>query len=87
MWAKLERDGGMMRAPNPGPIATPLVHIYGAKSRIIEHRKAGSPSPFPPELIEVEIPESHHHVMIDQPLALVATLRALLAGWSADGAT
>jgi hypothetical protein len=24
--------------------------------------------------------------MIDQPLALVATLRALLAGWSADGA-
>jgi pimeloyl-ACP methyl ester carboxylesterase len=87
MWAKLERDGGMMRAPNPGPISTPLVHIYGAKSRIIEHRKAGSPSPFPPELIEVEIPESHHHVMIDQPLALVATLRALLAGWSADGAT
>jgi len=86
MWAKLERDG-MMRAPKPGPIATPLVHIYGAKSRIIEHRKAGQPSPFPPGMIEIEIPESHHHVMIDQPLALVATLRALLAGWSADGAT
>lgn len=86
MWAKLERDGGMMRAPSPGPITTPLVHIYGAKSRIIEHRKAGSPSPFPPGMIEIEIPESHHHVMIDQPLALVATLRALLAGWSADRA-
>src|SRR6185369_10882489 len=86
MWGKLERNGGMMRAPAPGPIATPLVHIYGAKSRIIEHRKAGSPSPFPPGLIEIEIPDSHHHVMIDQPLALVATLRALLAGWSADAA-
>jgi pimeloyl-ACP methyl ester carboxylesterase len=86
MWGKLERDGGMMRTHAPGPVATPLVHIYGAKSRIIEHRKAGSPSPFPPGMIEIEIPDSHHHVMIDQPLALVATLRALLAGWSADAA-
>jgi len=85
MWVKLERDG-MMHAPPPAPISTPLVHIYGAKSRIIEqYRQPGSPSPFPPEMIEIEIPDSHHHVMIDQPLALVATLRALLAGWSADG--
>jgi len=29
----------------------------------------------------VEIPEAEHHVMIDQPLALVAALRALLAVW------
>ena len=86
MWAKLERNGGMMRPPAPGRIKTPLVHIYGAKSRIIEHRRAGQPSPFPPGMIEIEIPDSHHHVMIDQPLALVATLRALLAGWSADSA-
>lgn len=27
----------------------------------------------------VELPEAHHHLMADQPLALVATLRALLA--------
>lgn len=33
------------------------------------------------------IPESYHHVLIDQPLALIAVLRALLAGWdsSAEG--
>jgi len=87
MWAKLDR-GGMMQqqaAAAPRGVRTPLVHIYGAKSRIVEHRKAGAPSPFPPGMIEIEIPDSHHHVMIDQPLALVATLRALLAGWSADG--
>ena len=32
---------------------------------------------------EIEIPDSHHHVMIDQPLALVAALRTLLATWPA----
>ena len=29
----------------------------------------------------VDIPEAQHHVMLDQPLALVAALRALLADW------
>lgn len=29
----------------------------------------------------VEIPQAHHHLMLDQPLALVAALRALLADW------
>ena len=31
--------------------------------------------------VEVEIPDAEHHVMIDQPLALVAALRTLLATW------
>ncbi|HEY1631526.1 MAG TPA: alpha/beta hydrolase [Rhizomicrobium sp.] len=30
----------------------------------------------------VTIPEAKHHVMLDQPLALVAALRALLADWN-----
>jgi pimeloyl-ACP methyl ester carboxylesterase len=29
----------------------------------------------------VEIPQAHHHMMLDQPLALIAGLRAILAGW------
>lgn len=29
----------------------------------------------------VEIPEAQHHIMLDQPLALVAALRALLTDW------
>jgi len=29
----------------------------------------------------IEIPEAHHHLMLDQPLAFVAVLRALLADW------
>ncbi|MDE1145102.1 MAG: alpha/beta hydrolase [Azospirillaceae bacterium] len=30
----------------------------------------------------IEIPEAHHHVMADQPLALVSALRALLTAWT-----
>ena len=81
MWAKLDRDRAMGDMTAPPAVATPMVHIYGAKSRIVEHRKAGAPSPFPPGMLEIEIPDSHHHIMIDQPLALVAALRALLAAW------
>jgi pimeloyl-ACP methyl ester carboxylesterase len=29
----------------------------------------------------IEVPEAHHHLMLDQPLALVTGLRTLLADW------
>lgn len=29
----------------------------------------------------VEIPQAYHHLMLDQPLAFIATVRALLADW------
>jgi pimeloyl-ACP methyl ester carboxylesterase len=29
----------------------------------------------------VEIPEAHHHLILDQPLVFIAALRALLADW------
>lgn len=32
----------------------------------------------------IEIPAARHHVMVDQPLALVTALRGLLAGWPAQ---
>jgi hypothetical protein len=60
-----------------------MVHIYGANSLIMERRMDGEPSPFPKNMLEVEIPDSHHHIMIDQPLALVSAIRALLAAWPA----
>ena len=86
MWEKLDRSGmmGMMTGKTEEASATdlvPMVHLYGAKSRIIESRKAGEPSVFSARMREIEIPDSHHHVMIDQPLALIAALRTLLATW------
>jgi pimeloyl-ACP methyl ester carboxylesterase len=35
------------------------------------------PAPAP----HVVLPDSEHHVMVDQPLALVAAMRAMLATW------
>ena len=41
----------------------------------------GEPGFLGPDVFEIAIPDSHHHVMIDQPLALVSALRILLATW------
>ena len=30
---------------------------------------------------QVEIPQAYHHLILDQPLAFIAALRALLADW------
>lgn len=37
----------------------------------------------PPGSPAIAIPQAHHHVMLDQPLAFVTALRGLLAGWPA----
>ncbi len=84
MWNKLDRTA-MNRMQESGPIQVkvPLAHIYGEKSQVKQRRASGQPSPFPKGMIEIAIPDSNHHIMVDQPLALVAALRALLAAWPA----
>ena len=36
----------------------------------------------PADVKTMVVPDADHHVMVDQPLAFVAALRGLLAGWS-----
>ncbi|MHB9880362.1 alpha/beta fold hydrolase [Pacificimonas sp. ICDLI1SI03] len=36
----------------------------------------------PDDTPDVIIPRSYHHIMVDQPIALVAALRSLLSGWA-----
>jgi pimeloyl-ACP methyl ester carboxylesterase len=60
-------------------IDIPVSYIYGDASAIVSRAHAH-------EIVShlkhghgpIAIPESHHHVMLDQPLPLIATLRALL---------
>jgi pimeloyl-ACP methyl ester carboxylesterase len=63
-------------------VRCPMAFVYGARSglltpenlmRTVAVLPAGTPV--------IEIPDAAHHVLIDQPLALVSTLRALLARW------
>ena len=61
-------------------IDTPVHYIYGDDSAIVSHEHAQ-------EIVShlrnyrgpIAIPESHHHVLLDQPLSLVAALRAVFA--------
>ncbi|HEY7640116.1 MAG TPA: alpha/beta hydrolase [Steroidobacteraceae bacterium] len=60
-------------------IAAPVTFIYGDASAIASRKHAH-------EIVShirnahgpIAIPESHHHVLLDQPLSLVAALRAVL---------
>jgi pimeloyl-ACP methyl ester carboxylesterase len=61
---------------------SPLALVRGAKSQLFHPEDAAHLlSLIAPGSPYVEIPEAEHHVMIDQPLAFVAALRALLAAW------
>ncbi len=56
--------------------------IFGEKSALVSRDTADYMSELMGPLAPIiEIPEAQHHLMLDQPLAFVAALRALLAGW------
>ena len=61
--------------------------IYGADSALVDRRiaahMAGIMGPSAPV---VEIPQAHHHLLLDQPFAFVTALDALLSTWLATGA-
>lgn len=61
-------------------VDTPAYYIYGDDSAVVSHDQAR-------RIVShlrncrgpIAIPESHHHVLLDQPLSLVAALRAVFA--------
>ncbi|HPA37707.1 MAG TPA: alpha/beta hydrolase [Phenylobacterium sp.] len=82
MWNKLDRSVMMgMTADGPPKVSVPLAHIFGDRSVVMSRRASGQPSPLPADILEIAIPDSAHHIMVDQPLALIASLRSLLAVW------
>ena len=63
-------------------LTCPAALIFGEKSALVGRETAAYMSELMgPKAPVVEIPEAQHHVMLDQPLAFVAALRALLDGW------
>ena len=60
----------------------PIALIHGDRSRLADvHDLAHMWSTAPQGTPVVMIPDADHHLMVDQPLAFVAALRGLLAGW------
>lgn len=79
MWRDYERSDA---AAELAAARCPVAMMWGSRSKLITEdvvgymtgrAPAGSPT--------IAVPEADHHVMVDQPLAFVAALRGLLAGW------
>ncbi|MES2258551.1 MAG: alpha/beta hydrolase [Pseudomonadota bacterium] len=63
-----------------GRITAPVDYVYGECSALVTPFYAQrTVDALPNSRGPVVIPSGHHHLMLDQPLALIATLRALLA--------
>lgn len=61
----------------------PLAFLRGEHSPIATREDfAMQRAAMRPDSLFVEIPDAYHHIMVDQPLALTATLRAIVASWS-----
>ena len=62
--------------------ACPVAVMWGGGSALVTHEVAAYIAALTkPDAPHIEIPGARHHVMVDQPLALVTALRGLLATW------
>lgn len=78
---RLEREA-VKRIFSAAPrIDIPLAHLIGEHSLL--RTVPGLYDAYPQNGLVIEIPDAHHHVMVDQPLAVVAAIRSLLAAWRA----
>jgi pimeloyl-ACP methyl ester carboxylesterase len=73
LWATLDHD----RAdPLVDQTAVPIGIIYGEKSALVTREHVDQLADRLPRCAFIAaLPEAHHHIMVDQPLALVAALR------------
>ncbi|MBA3054971.1 MAG: alpha/beta hydrolase [Sphingomonadales bacterium] len=83
LWNLLDRSG----VPTyPSRVRCPVIYMHGERSKTID-----------PEILEflldvlpagtpfIPIPDADHHVLADQPLALIGALRGVLALWPPRG--
>jgi pimeloyl-ACP methyl ester carboxylesterase len=77
LWLQLKHRNPM---PFIRAARCPLALVRGSRSRLMRHDDAAHMMAALPEGAPyVEVPEADHHVMLDQPLAFVTAIEALLA--------
>ncbi|WP_084397879.1 alpha/beta fold hydrolase [Henriciella aquimarina] len=60
----------------------PILFMRGAESSLVTPEVAAYMASLQdPPVPTVSIPQAHHHIMLDQPLAFVAAIRGILTGW------
>lgn len=70
------RRGELLAAPQ-----CPIALMIGARSKLMTPQRLDFMRKGAPDAPWIEIPDAGHHLMADQPLAFVAGLRGLMAGW------
>ena len=81
MWSKFDRpqlDAFFASAPT---VDLPIALLQGELSAL--RTVPGLQDAYPDSGLDIVIPAAHHHVMVDQPIALTAAIRTLLAAWRA----
>lgn len=78
-FSKLDYHNGWQEAQNA---RCRMAFIRGELTEIITPAdEAVQREALRPDTLFITIPAAHHHIMIDQPLALVAAMRAVAEGW------
>jgi pimeloyl-ACP methyl ester carboxylesterase len=80
LWSKLDRSV-MEGVFEKIVVGVPTVHVYGDNSEIVRRHGQFGMARLPGDIRQIVIPDSEHHIMVDQPLALVSALRSILALW------
>jgi pimeloyl-ACP methyl ester carboxylesterase len=66
-------------APALAATACPILAVRGTESRVVSADALARFRVANPAVVTAEIPDAHHHVMLDQPVALARVIRAFLA--------
>ena len=79
LWSKMTFSDLSDVLADPG---CPIAFIHGERSKLHDAEDLAYMWGAAPEGSPVVIvPDAEHHIMVDQPLAFIAALRGLLAGW------
>jgi len=77
--------GGRSISALVSEIACPLSYVHGEDSYIVRDGMLdGIRANFPPGTPVIAIPDAGHHVILDQPIAVIGALRLLDALWQAN---
>lgn len=79
LWAHLDAGAGAIH--DLAATRCPTALIFAEKSRIMGPAQVAEILGHAPGVPVSVIPEAEHHIMLDQPLALVAALRSMLSVW------
>lgn len=84
VWANLDLSSRpLSQEAELAQACAPLAFLHGDRSLIVDAQAlAYTRAHAPPGAPFVAVPDAAHHLMLDQPLAFVAALRALLEGWA-----